>query len=135
MTATTYKILLFMKRKPGLSVEAFRDYYETRHAPLCEKYSSAVSRYIRRYTEPQPHPETGIWEDPPFDVITELWFDDEALFNGTLGYITTSLMPDEVIEDEKNLFDRTSFRIATVCELESRNLPASEQHDAAEARP
>ena len=54
-----------------------------------------------------------------FDVITELWFDDEATFNGTLGYITTSVMPDNIIEDEMNLFDRSSFRIATVVEHET----------------
>jgi len=119
MADKTWKILLFMKRRPDISVEAFRDYYETRHAPLCEKYSTAVTRYIRRYVDPQPHPETGVWEDPPFDVITELWFDDEKLFKGTVGYITTAIMPDEVIEDEKNLFDRSSFRIATVVECES----------------
>lgn len=44
---------------------------------------------------------------------------DEELFKGTLGYITTSIMPDEVIADERHLFDRGSFRIATVVERES----------------
>ena len=117
---TYYKILLLMKRRPDISVEEFRDYYETRHAPLAEKYSSAVSRYIRRYIVPQPHPETGPFDNPPYDVITELWFEDEAVFQGTLGYITTSIMPDEIIEDEKNLFDRASFRIATVVECETQ---------------
>ena len=29
-----WKILLFMKRKPGMSVAAFRDYYENHHVPL-----------------------------------------------------------------------------------------------------
>jgi uncharacterized protein (TIGR02118 family) len=115
----TYKILLFMKRRPGMSVEAFRDYYETRHAPLAEKYSAGIQRYTRRYLDPQPHPETGPGDDLPFDVVTELWFDDEAIFRGALGYMTTSIMPDEIIEDEKNLFDRASFRIATVVEHES----------------
>lgn len=116
---TYYKILLLMKRRADISMEEFRDYYETRHAPLAEKYSSAVSRYIRRYIVPQPHPETGPFENPPFDVITELWFEDEEIFKGTLGYITTAIMPDEIVQDEKNLFDRSSFRIATVIECES----------------
>ena len=62
--------------------------------------------------------ETGEFTDAP-DVITELWFDNEETYRGTLAYITTSLMPDEIIEDEKNLFDRTAFRIATVVERES----------------
>lgn len=123
-----YKILLFMKKRPDISTEAFRAYYEDRHAPLCERYSTAVTRYLRRYIEPQQHPETGSFEDA-YDVITELWFDDEALFAGTLAYITTSIMPDEVVEDEKNLFDRSSFRIATVVERESHSLPRMRQED------
>lgn len=118
MAGEIYKILLFMKRRPDLSVEAFRDYYETRHAPLAEKYSRGVSRYIRRYIDPQPHPETGAFTDGP-DVITELWFEDEKVYRGTLAYITTSLMPGEIVADEQNLFDRASFRIATVVERES----------------
>jgi uncharacterized protein (TIGR02118 family) len=118
MTATSYKILLFMKRRPGMSVEDFRDYYETRHAPLALTKPTRMSRYVRRYLDPQPHPETGSGE-LPYDVITELWFDDEASFRGTLDYITTSLMPDDIVADELNLFDRTSFRIATVVERES----------------
>lgn len=116
---TYYKILLPMKRKPGMSVEAFRDYYETQHAPMCAQYSAAVSRYVRRYLDPQPHPETGPAAELPYDVITELWFEDEAMFKATLGYITTAIMPDEVIADERNLFDRSSFRIVTVVECES----------------
>lgn len=119
MTPATYKIMLFMKRRPGMSVEAFRDYYENSHAPLCAKTSSGVSRYIRRYIDPLSHPETGPIDELPFDVITELWFEDEAVFRATVNYITTTVMPDEIIEDEKNLFDRTSFRIATVVERES----------------
>ena len=118
MAGETWKILLFMKRRPDISVDAFREYYETRHAPLAEKYSRGISCYIRRYVEPQVHPETGEWTDAP-DVITELWFEDEKVYRGTLAYITSTLMPDEIIEDEKNLFDRSSFRIATVVERES----------------
>lgn len=118
MAAAVFKILLFMKRRPDISVEQFRDYYETRHAPLAEKYSSGVSRYIRRYIDPQRHPETGEWTDGP-DVITELWFEDENVYRETLAYVTSSLMPGEIVEDEKNLFDRSSFRIATVVERES----------------
>jgi uncharacterized protein (TIGR02118 family) len=114
-----WKIVLLMKRKPGISVEAFRDYYETHHAPMAEPYSVGVKRYVRRYLDPQNHPETGPGGELPYDVITELWFDDEATFQATLGYVTTAIMPDNVIEDELNLFDRSSFKIATYTEHES----------------
>ncbi len=118
MADQTYKILLFMKRRPGMSQEAFRDYYETRHAPLAETYSQGITRYLRRYIEPQVHPETGAWTDA-YDVVTELWFADEATYRGTLAYMTSSLMPADIVADEANLFDRASFRIATVVERES----------------
>lgn len=115
---TTYKILLFMKRRADLSVEEFRDYYENHHVPLCRQYASGVNRYVRRYLDPQAHPETGPGDDLAFDVITELWFDDEATFKGTVNYLSSTMMPDAIIEDEKQLFDRSSFRIATVVECE-----------------
>jgi uncharacterized protein (TIGR02118 family) len=119
MSKTVYKILLFMKRRPGMSMEAFQDYYETRHAPLAMKYSSGVSRYVRRYLTPHPNPETGESGELPYDVVTELWFEDEAVFKGTVQYLSTSIMPDDIVEDEKNLFDRPKLRMATVVERES----------------
>ncbi|HEX4376583.1 MAG TPA: EthD domain-containing protein [Steroidobacteraceae bacterium] len=131
MMTTYYKILLPMKRKPGMSVQAFRDYYENHHAPFCAQFSAAVARYIRRYLEPNPHPETGPAPELPYDVITELWFDNEPAFKATLKYLTTSIMPDEVVADEKKLFDRSSFRIVTVVERETDLTPVRQA--AAEA--
>jgi hypothetical protein len=121
-----YKILMFMKRRPGMSPEAFRDYYENHHAPLCQKYvSPGVRRYIRRFVTPHPNPETGADDELQFDVITEIWIEDEAIFRGTVKYLATSTMPDEVVEDEKRLFDRSKTRMATVVEFESAKSPTS----------
>lgn len=119
MTKTVYKILLFMKRRPGMSMEAFQDYYENRHAPLAMKYSAGIVRYVRRYLTPHPNPETGETGELPYDVITELWFEDETVFRGTVDYLSTSMMPDEIVEDEKQLFDRPKLRMATVIERDS----------------
>jgi hypothetical protein len=102
-----------------MSVEAFRAYYETRHAPLALQHGTSMARYVRRFLDPQPHAESGTCDELPYDVITELWFDDEAKFRGTLRYITTQIMPDDVVADELNLFDRPTMRIATVVECES----------------
>jgi hypothetical protein len=119
MADNIHKILLFMKRRPGMTFEAFKDYYENHHAPLCAKYASGVSRYVRRFLTPHPNPETGATQELQFDVITELWFEDEAVFRGTVQYLATSIMPAEVVEDEKQLFDRAKTRMATVVECES----------------
>ena len=120
MSATTYKILLFMKRRPGMSVEAFRDYYENHHVPLAMQHGGGVqlARYVRRYLDPQPHAESGTNEELPYDVITELWFDDEAILRGTVQYLSTTVMAEAVVADELKLFDRATMRMATVVECE-----------------
>jgi uncharacterized protein (TIGR02118 family) len=119
VSAPAYKILLPMKRKPGMSVADFRAYYEEHHAPLAAEHSAALSRYVRRYLEPHDHPETGPAAELPYDVVTELWFDDEATFRATLRYLETTRMPPEIVADEEQLFDRSSFRIVTVVECET----------------
>lgn len=119
MTETTYKILLFMKRKPGMSLEAFRDYYENHHVPLALKYSQGITRYVRRYLTPQRHAESGTCEELAYDVITELWFADEAVWRGTVDYIANNVMPEEIVMDELNLFDRPTMRMATVTECDT----------------
>lgn len=115
----TYKILLFMKRRPGMSVEAFRDYYENHHVPLCLQYTAGLARYFRRYLEPQPNAETGLNEELPYDVITELWFEHEATYRATLHHLATTVMSEDIIADERQLFDRAKSRMATVVECET----------------
>lgn len=80
---TTYKIMLFMKRRDGMSLAEFRDYYENHHVPLVTKGGAGTPHYVRKYIEPLTHPETGEWVDPPFDVITEIGTPDEQMFRGS----------------------------------------------------
>lgn len=108
-----YKILLFLKRRPGMSVQEFRDYYENTHVKLAEKYSAGLLRYFRRYIDP-----VGV-DELPFDVITELWIEDRAAFEAIAAFTAKNQPPPEVLEDEKRLFDRSKSRVATVVEIES----------------
>jgi len=117
MDKQLFKILLFMKRRPGMSQDEFIRYYEEKHVPLVLKYSDGMTAYKRRFISPKAHFETGESSDLGFDVITELCFDDQKTFNNVLEYLATSPLPDEVVEDEKKLFDRTTFRVATCTEF------------------
>lgn len=109
-TEPVYKVLLFLKRRPGMSVEAFRDYYENTHAKLGEKYARGLLRYVRRYLDPVGG------EELPFDVITELWLNDRATAEAIAQRTAENQPPPEVLEDEKLLFDRSKLRVATVVE-------------------
>ncbi|MET0270903.1 MAG: EthD domain-containing protein [Sphingomonas sp.] len=115
----THKILLFMKRRPGMSMEAFEDYYERTHAPLALEHGGGMTRYVRRYLTPHPNPDSGESGELPYDVVTELWFEDERIYRAAVRYISTAIMPDAVVEDEARLFDRARIRMATVTERET----------------
>lgn len=114
-----YRILLFMKRKPGMSMEDFKDYYENHHVPLCAPYMKGIDGYRRNYLVPQPHAESGTCEELPYDVITEMFFEDEETYKATVEYLATTVMADEIVEDESKFFHRPTMRMATVEECES----------------
>ena len=63
MATETYKLLLFLKRNPGMSVAEFRDYCENVHSKMGEKFSEGIARYMRRYVQPPPDPVTGMFND------------------------------------------------------------------------
>ena len=50
-----HKVFIFLKRRPGMSTEAFRDYYENHHRPLMEPYLRGLAGYVRNYLNPLPH--------------------------------------------------------------------------------
>lgn len=126
MSNKIYKILIFLKRRPGLSLDEFRDYYEIKHIPLCKKYMSGVQRYFRRYVQLLPDPVTGAPIELDFDVITELWFNDKKMFELVLEYGTRGQMPAEVIADEERVFDRSKIRYAAVTEIET-DIPSAKK--------
>mgnify|MGYP001491048342 CR=1 FL=1 len=68
------KIIIGLKRRPGMSVEEVRDYYENVHIKVASKYlQPGMIHYARRYLDPMPHLDTREIHEPEFDVITELW--------------------------------------------------------------
>jgi hypothetical protein len=109
-----HKLLLLLKRRRGMSREAFRDYYENRHVPLAMKYMTGPTRYVRRYLEPSP-----AMPEPDFDVVTELWFADRETLDMVVLAMAKNLMPPDVIADEEMLFDRAASRAYAVSECET----------------
>ena len=117
------KLTFLMKRKQGMSFDAFRDYYENNHIPLCAPYMQGIDGYRRNYIVPQPHAESGTCEELAYDVITEMIFNDKAVYEQTVDYLGKTIMPDHIVADEMNFFHRPTMRMATVEECES-DMPA-----------
>ena len=107
------KSVELIRRKPGLSREEFRRYYEEVHAPLAVKhFGQYYARYVRSYVG---HHVRG--EEPQFDCITEIWFKDARAAQALVDDLGGSGGSDEYTtelgrvfrEDEERFMDRTTL--------------------------
>ncbi|MEM7018251.1 MAG: EthD domain-containing protein [Pseudomonadota bacterium] len=113
------KLVMPLKRKPGMSTEDFRAYYENHHRLIGEKYLAGYAmRYVRRFMNPLPD-RSGNLSDPEYDVLLEIWYPDEATFRACSEKLRAPEAAQEIAEDEEKLFDRSQMRSYLVEEHES----------------
>ena len=110
------KVMLFMKRKPGLSLDEFIDHYERVHVPLALTNARNLVHYERHYLRPGRFVPFGDeLVEPDYDVITELWYDSEATFEDQQALLRRHPeVLDDIVADEEQLFDRSKSRFAYV---------------------
>jgi uncharacterized protein (TIGR02118 family) len=72
------KALNFFKRKPGLSVDEFRNYWRNEHAAIIRAIPE-LRKYVASITLPSAYRN----REPLYDGISEAWFDDEAVIRAT----------------------------------------------------
>jgi len=65
------KSINFLKRKPGMSVEAFQEYWRTTHAGLVRKIPE-LRGYVQCHTLPSGYRKG----EPVYDGVAEIWYDD-----------------------------------------------------------
>ena len=114
-----FKTVVLLKRKPGMSMEAFRDYYENHHRKIGEKVLPDDVHYVRRYIEGVPNPVTGETAEPEYDVLTEMWFDSREAFDIAMAALSEPAIAAEIVADEEKLFDRSKNRFCTIEEVAS----------------
>ena len=108
------KMVLLLKRRAGMSVEDFKDYYEKKHAVLGRKILSKAVRYEQRFIQSM---SDGLGET--YDCITEVWFNDEA---GMQAALASAAEPGNAAlraEDAAKLFERDMIRFYVVTEERS----------------
>jgi hypothetical protein len=114
------KVVTTLKKRPGLTTEEFRTYYEDHHRVIGEKYLNGfAARYVRRYLDALPDHE-GTLASPEFDVLLEIWFNDKASFEACSQRLNEPDIAREIIFDEEKLFDRSQKRSYLLEEYESQ---------------
>jgi uncharacterized protein (TIGR02118 family) len=89
----TFKMATLLKRKAGLSVEAFQECWRERHAPLVAS-RLRPARYVISAALPQGYGKGELL----FDGISEMWFASTAAFDAPT--------PPEITADEERFLDR-----------------------------
>jgi len=113
------KQVVLLKRRDGMSMEEFIDYYENHHAKLGVRYMPLARRYVRRYVRPEKNPITGEVVELDFDVVMEIWWNTRQDFEETMKQIGAGEAHRLFYEDEEKLFNSHNNRVFTVEEHES----------------
>ncbi|QIX26484.1 EthD domain-containing protein [Nocardioides sp. JQ2195] len=97
------KLIGLFSRKSGTSLEEFRDYYETRHAPFAVRhFGHLFASYTRNYVTPDTEPGGG----SRIDVVTEIVFPDDASMAAMFAMTREDpSLQQAIAEDEANFMD------------------------------
>jgi len=113
------KLVMPMKRRPGMTVEEFREYYESKHRLIGEKYLRGyASKYMRRFTNPTVDRD-GELREPEYDVFLEIWYPDAATMEACGSVLSSAEAQREIREDEEKVFDTRYMRSYIVDECVS----------------
>lgn len=123
------KMIALLKRKPGMSMADFIAHYESTHARIADKYlRGRALHYSRKFLHGIIDPLSGQTAEPEYDVVTEVWFADQAAFETAMALLSSPAVSAEIVADEENLFDRPRNRFCMVEEYESDVTPTRQKN-------
>lgn len=111
------KIIALFRRKTGLSMEEFMEYYENNHVPMVLKMAPFMMDYRRNFVcrgSSMPVEKGGA---PDCDVITEAWFETHEAFEKFNA--AAAMHSEALMQDELRFLDRDSLRMFVVDERSS----------------
>ena len=124
-----FKMVGLLKRRPGMSAQEFRDYYESKHRVIGEKYLAGYAVYYkRRFLQGFADPITGAEVEQDFDVLLEIGYKDEAAFAKANESFEKTLKRRQV----KDLYETQVEQTEQIDAV--RNLADADQEDAREDR-
>ena len=110
------KIVMLIKKKQGMSREAFIHHYETSHAVNGKRlfghlFVKYVRNYVKALVEYQPE-ETSV--DDSYDAVTEVWLKDEAALAEMTRILNIPENNKLILDDEEAFQDRLKTRVLIV---------------------
>jgi hypothetical protein len=103
------KILSYLVKRDGMTIEEFIDYYENHHVPLILSLAPPPEVYKRHYLRRGDALNIGEARID-FDVVTEQGFADRAAFESWIDAVTAGDAGERVAADEARFLDRSRTR-------------------------
>ena len=118
-TSTPFSNFALVARKPGVSFEDFKNYYENHHIPMFMKLVDGekhISKYTRHYfqrdgkdtpsSEGYEFDSAGTWD---FDVLTHVVYKSKAAFDEMWEKFKE--VQHVISEDEKTFLDQKKMKV------------------------
>jgi hypothetical protein len=103
------RLTFLLRRKPGMSVAEFQDYWRTIHGPLVARHATTLNilRYVQVHTLEDPANQQlagprGKMESP-YDGVAELWWTSREALAAITG--AAAAAGRELLEDETKFID------------------------------
>jgi uncharacterized protein (TIGR02118 family) len=108
------KLMALAWRKPGMSFEAFREHYETRHAPLALSLIPQIQTYVRNYVRHDLGHSIegfeGAGSGADFDVVTEITYASREDYEASMKILDDLEVRQLIAEDEERFIDRSATK-------------------------
>jgi uncharacterized protein (TIGR02118 family) len=104
------KFVYCVRRRPEMSVEAFRKYWLENHGPLVRSFAKALraKRYVQSHTLDTPlntYAQQPRGTKPAYDGITEVWWDKAEDLIAALSTPEGQAANQTLAEDEARFCD------------------------------
>ena len=105
-----FKTIGFSRPRSGMTIEAFRNHYETVHAPLALQIFPSIRRYTRNYVtfDKARMPVGAAPADFGWACLTEMWFNNAAGYDAFLARLRDPEVLRVMQEDEAKFVDPAS---------------------------
>lgn len=121
----TYRLLIFLHRKPGTTHAEFRDHYERVHIPLTRELtgSSFPSLHARRYVDQaasaalMPSSGSANNKESEADAVVEVAFRDERAAQAFFAATNAGEAAERLRRDNEQFLDWERVKVLKVSEV------------------
>jgi uncharacterized protein (TIGR02118 family) len=104
------KLTFCLRRKPGLSLEEFQDYWLNKHGPLVRSFAKdlRILRYVQLHSLDDPMNKgmaTSRNAPPAYDGVAQLWFQSMDSLKENARSPAARAANQSLLEDEAKFID------------------------------